>query len=534
VAGGSIAPLVPGDHNMKNVSIRTGLLVILAIFGVMIVAGGMAGVASLRAANRSTDRVHTISARCILLNDAYKDMTRARSALVRAYSSAREVAGATPNTSAIGSAQTSINKSMAQLQAFADAPGFEGQDDALRQSIVQLARDHTDAVQRALEALRANDPGKYAAINTKDITATGTAYSVAVEKFQKQANELAQAETDLGDARYQLIVRLVVFGVLVALALIIAVHFALRALVVRPLTEAVSLLDKVADGDLTISIAATGSNEVGRLLVAIARMKEGLTRTVRQVLTSSDSVNVGAQEIAAGNLDLSSRTEQQSAALEETAASMKELTSTVTNNAENARAASSLADDAAQLATRSGEVVRSVVSTMNDINQSATRMADIIGTIDGIAFQTNILALNAAVEAARAGEQGRGFAVVAGEVRTLAQRSAGAAREIRTLINDSLTRVQSGNAQVAQAGAAIDETVVAVRRVAGIVQEISAESGEQATGIVQIGQAVAQMEQVTQQNAALVEQAAAAAGSLEAQARQLENAVSSFRLVPQT
>ncbi|WP_118179166.1 methyl-accepting chemotaxis protein [Paraburkholderia phosphatilytica] len=515
---------------MKNISIRTGLLAILAIFGAMIVGGGMAGIASLHAANRSTDRVHTISARCILLNDAYKDMTRARSALVRAYSTAREEPGASPNTKAIDSAQASIDKSMAQLRSFASAPSFDGQDDALQQSIVQLARAHTDTVQRALDALRANDPAKYAAINAKDITASGAAYSVVVEKFQKQANELAQTETDLGDARYQLIVKLVVCGVIVALGLIVAVHFALRALVVRPLTEAARLLDKVADGDLTIAIAAAGNNEVGRLLVAITRMKEGLARTVRQVLSSSDSVNVGAQEIAAGNLDLSSRTEQQSAALEETAASMKQLTSTVASNAENARAASTLASDAAQLAMRSGDVVRSVVTTMNDIKEGSTRMADIIGTIDGIAFQTNILALNAAVEAARAGEQGRGFAVVAGEVRALAQRSASAAREIRTLIDDSRARVQSGNAQVAQAGAAIDETVEAVRRVAGIVQEISAESSEQATGIVQVGQAVAQMEQVTQQNAALVEQAAAAAGSLEAQARQLEDAVSSFRL----
>lgn len=202
----------------------------------------------------------------------------------------------------------------------------------------------------------------------------------------------------------------------------------------------------------------------------------------------------------------------------------------MTNNAANARQASTLAITAAEIATRSGEVVRGVVSTMNEITDSSAKIAEIIGTIDGIAFQMNILALNAAVEAARAGEQGRGFAVVAGEVRALAGRSAAAAREVRTLINASLSTVQSGNALVAHAGVTIDDTVDAVRQVASIVQAISAESTEQASGIVQIGQAVSQMEQVTQQNAALVEQAAAAAASLEAQARHLEEAVAAFRL----
>ncbi|WP_414441915.1 methyl-accepting chemotaxis protein [Burkholderia sp. 22PA0106] len=513
---------------MKNVSIRTGLLFILALFGTMIVVGGVAGVVSLHAANHSTNRVHAISSRVILLNDAYKDMTRARSALVRAYSTAREQSSV--NTAAIDSGQGSIDKSSTELKAFADARPIDGQDAALLQDIVQLGRAHTATVQAGLDALRANDPTKYSALNATDITTSGAAYSVALERFQKQANQLAQDEAEQEAARYQIVLALVVIGVAIALALVVAVHFALRRNVVRPLEDAAQLLGKVADGDLDLSIPAGGNNEVGRLLAAIARMQSGLTRTVRQVLSSSDSVNVGAKEIAAGNLDLSSRTEEQSAALEETAASMKELTDTVTRNADNARTASSLASEAAQLATRGGDMVGSVVTTMNEISTGSTRMADIIGTIDGIAFQTNILALNAAVEAARAGEQGRGFAVVAGEVRVLAQRSAGAAREIRELIDASLGRVQAGNAQVAQAGTAITETVEAVRRVAGIVQEISAESSEQASGIVQIGQAVAQMEQVTQQNAALVEQAAAAAGSLETQARQLEAAVSSFRL----
>ena len=519
---------------MKNLSIRTALLAILAAFAAMIVGGGVAGIVALGAANASTERVHTISARCILLNDAYKDMTRARAALTRAYSTARENPASGVNTGAIDSATTSLKHSVAQLQTFADSPPFAGQDEALQQTILQSARDHAQIVQRALEALRANNPEAYAAINAKDITSSGAAYSAAVEQFQRQANQLAQQESDAEQDRYALIVKLVAAGVLCALGLIVAVHYALRSNVIRPLTEAASLLGRVADGDLTIGAkTAAGNNEVGRLFAAIARMQEGLTRTVLQVRISSDAVNLGAQEIAAGNMDLSSRTEQQSAALEETAASMEELTSTVTHNSDNAGEARQLASNAADLAIRSGDVVQGVVATMNEISSSSAKMADIVAVIDGIAFQTNILALNAAVEAARAGEQGRGFAVVASEVRALAQRSASAAKEIKALIGDSHGKVEAGNSLVTQAGGAISETVAAVRRVAEIVQEIATASAEQTTGIVQVGQAVSQMEQVTQQNAALVEQAAAAAGSLEAQARQLEEAVSSFRLLQQ-
>ena len=515
---------------MKNISLRTGLSLILAIFAAMIIGGGIAGVVSLRKSSLSTERVHTISARCIALDNAYMEMARARSKLGRVYGSMRESPDARLDRTTLDSAAASVRKSMSQFQAFVAAPPFDGQDNVLHDAVLHAAQDHAQAMQRAIDALRANDPAAYAAINTKDVTSSGARYSDVVDKFQKQANELAQAETDLDNSRYELIVKLVVLGVLIAIGLTIAVHFALRAFVVKPLIDAAVLLDKVANGDLTVTIAGAGNNEVGRLLLSITRMKTGLTHTVRQVLNSSDSVNVGAQEIAAGNLDLSSRTEEQSAALEETAASMDELTSNVARNAESTKEASALANTAADLATRSGNVVRGVVSTMNDISDSSSKMTDIIGTIDGIAFQTNLLALNAGVVAARAGEQGRGFAVVAGEVRALAQRSSSAAREIRSLIDDSLTKVQSGNEQVTQAGAAIDDTVAAVRRVAAIIEGISTESAEQATGIVQIGQAVSQMEQVTQQNAALVEQAAAAAASLEAQARQLQEAVSSFRL----
>jgi methyl-accepting chemotaxis protein len=321
-----------------------------------------------------------------------------------------------------------------------------------------------------------------------------------------------------------------VIGVIGALCLIVVTHLALRRIVIDPLKRAVASLDKIAANDLTIAIPQSGQNEIGQLFDAMRRMQHGLSDTVMNVRSSCDAINTGAREIAAGNIDLSSRTEEQSASLEETAASMEELTSTVRQNADNAQQASKLAATAADVAQRGGEVVGRAVVTMNAISTSSNRIAEITGMIDGIAFQTNILALNAAVESARAGEHGRGFAVVATEVRTLAQRSANAAKEIKTLIGTSVHDVQLGNGLVAQAGNTMTEIVDAVQKVASLMNEITAASIEQSAGIAQVGKAVSQMDQVTQQNAALVEQAAAAASSLEQQAKQMADAVAAFQL----
>ena len=305
--------------------------------------------------------------------------------------------------------------------------------------------------------------------------------------------------------------------------------WALRRSITVPLMRAIEQAEHITQGDLTHTIQVDRADETGRLLQALQRMQESLQKMVGQVRSGSDSIASATQQIAAGNADLSQRTEQQASALEETASSVEELTSIVRQNADNARQASTLAGNASDIAVKGGEVVGRVVDTMAGINDSSKKIADIIGVIEGIAFQTNILALNAAVEAARAGEQGRGFAVVAGEVRSLAQRSATAAKEIKELIGDSVGRVRNGSALVAEAGSVIEEVVVAVRRVTDIMGEISAASDEQSSGIEQVNQAVNQMDEVTQQNAALVEQAAAAALSLEEQAQLLRNAVATFR-----
>ncbi|WP_454766244.1 methyl-accepting chemotaxis protein [Cupriavidus campinensis] len=513
---------------MNNLSIRHGLLATLVVFGLMILFGAALGVSELRAASVASERIHAVATRALQINDAYKEMTRARSALARAYSSAKE-SGAV-DTDAIASAGKWIRKSADALAAFEKAELFEGQDTSTREDIASAGRAHADAVQRALEALRNNDTAAYAAINDKDVTASGAKYSAGVERLQQLAEKLNADALVTGNHRFNIVVVLVGVGLTASVLLIVAVHLALRRLVVAPLNEACQLIMRVADGDLTMTVPPAGKNEIGQLLAALARMREGLTETVTKVRAGSDAVTIGAREIAAGNTDLSSRTEEQSSALEQTAASMEQLTSTVGNNAESASRASALARDAADLAQRGGDVVRGVVQTMSDINTSSQKIVDIIGVIDGIAFQTNILALNAAVEAARAGEQGRGFAVVAGEVRALAQRSAGAAKEIKTLIDSSVERVDAGSAQVEHAGSTIGEIVGAVRRLADTVNEISAASQEQSTGIAQVSEAVSQMEQVNQQNAALVEQAAAAADSLESQANQLAAAVTVFRL----
>ncbi len=316
---------------------------------------------------------------------------------------------------------------------------------------------------------------------------------------------------------------------LVCASSVVVCFFVCRS-VIRPIRQAVDVAQEVAAGNLSAAIEFRGRDEMAQLLQALQVMQQRLADVVARVREGSESVAVASAEIAQGNQELSARTERQASSLEETAASMEELGSTVQQTADHARQASQLAQNASAVAEQGGQVVSRVVDTMKGINDSARRIHDIIGVIDGIAFQTNILALNAAVEAARAGEQGRGFAVVAAEVRALAQRSAGAAREIKQLISDSVSRVEHGSSLVDQAGTTMIEVVEAIRTVTRIIGEISSASSEQSTGVAQVGEAVVHMDQTTQQNAALVEQMAAAAASLKAQSRELVQTVSVFRL----
>ena len=299
--------------------------------------------------------------------------------------------------------------------------------------------------------------------------------------------------------------------------------------ITRPIREAVDIAETVASGDLTRSIVVSSNDELGALLKALKNMNDSLVTIVSQVRIGTDTIATASSQIAAGNLDLSSRTTQQASSLEETASSMEELSATVKQNADNALQANQLAVSASNVAVKGGAVVSQVVDTMGSINDSAKKIVDIIGVIDGIAFQTNILALNAAVEAARAGERGRGFAVVASEVRSLAQRSAGAAKEIKILIDNSVESVNIGTRLVDEAGTTMEEVVASVRRVTDIMGEITAASQEQTFGIDQVHQAISQMDQVTQQNASLVEEAAAAAESMQDQA-DLAHVVSVFKL----
>ena len=356
------------------------------------------------------------------------------------------------------------------------------------------------------------------------------ALSAAVEKALKFQDAGSAADYQGSQATYKQTRSAVIALLVTALVLGAGFAFLITRSIVHPLREAVHATRQAAQGDLSTRIAVRGNDEIGELLGALATMTESLAHIVGQVRTSSDSIATGATQIATGNADLSQRTEEQASNLQQTAASMEQLSSTVQANAQTARQATQLASAASQAAGKGGVAVRQVVTTMDDIASSSKKITDIIGVIDGIAFQTNILALNAAVEAARAGEQGKGFAVVATEVRSLAGRSAEAAKEIKLLISASVEKIEAGTRQVGDAGSTMTDIVEQVKRVSDLIAEIGAATAEQTQGIGQVSDAVGQLDQVTQQNAALVEESAAAADSLNQQAMRLVEAVSVFKL----
>jgi methyl-accepting chemotaxis protein-1 (serine sensor receptor) len=385
-------------------------------------------------------------------------------------------------------------------------------------------------LQPALTALRASDYEQTLKVIVEKIRPDFDTARDKLTPLIKLQVDAAKIEYETADASFKTIRIFAISAIL--LGLLFAASFGLSILrsITVPLRRAADVTEAIAQGDLTQSVDTSGTNEISVLMTAVNHMQTSLAGVVSHVRQGSESVATASAEIAQGNQDLSNRTESQASALEQTAASMEELSSTVKQNADNARQANQLAMSASTVAVQGGEVVAQVVDTMKGINEASRKISDIISVIDGIAFQTNILALNAAVEAARAGEQGRGFAVVASEVRSLAGRSAEAAKEIKTLINASVERVEQGTTLVDQAGTTMQEVVSSIRRVTDIMGEISAASNEQSQGVSQVGDAVTQMDQVTQQNAALVEEMAAAASSLRSQAQELVQTVAVFKL----
>ncbi|MEN5164746.1 methyl-accepting chemotaxis protein [Achromobacter kerstersii] len=513
---------------LVNLKVRTCIVLVLLLFtSAMFISNGVAWM-GLNSSNEKLERVNdAYSNQGTQLNRAYAAFLRGRLLLATSLMDMQQ--GKTEQANAQAKrAETLMQEGRQSLDAFRKSPRMAGSEAAVAK-LEAGYKQFDDVYKRQAAALSSMAIQEYLDLNdsgSKANTEFREGVNGVLQFLDTRTDELVvQAETDHRISRTVTLAMLAI-----ALVLALGCWLFINRTVLRPLHQAGDHFDKISGGDFTGRIEVRSTNEIGQLFGAIKRMQESLTRTVATVRRGVDEINVGAREISAGNTDLSSRTEQQAASLEETAASMEQLASTVKQNADNARQANQLAASASDVAERGGSAVSEVVSTMQGISASSRKISEIVSVIDGIAFQTNILALNAAVEAARAGEQGKGFAVVAGEVRSLAQRSAQAAKEIKGLIEDSVTKVGAGSQQVERAGATMQEIVASVKRVTDIMGEISAASEEQSSGIDQVNRAVSQMDEVTQQNAALVEEAAAAAGSLQEQAQRLAEAVSVFKI----
>ena len=511
---------------LNNVTIKIRLTVVLAILSLMMIVLGSAGMSSLSNTNGSLQTVYEDRLVALgQLQDVIRSMNRAQIAMAHA---------ALEGPAALPAMVNTVEEASASVEKVWKSYAATSMTDEEKALVKRYSAAHdaylAEGLQPALAAARAGDLEKMKSVMKG-------AMSERFLPVRDSINRLVQLQMDVGKQVYEssqasyASFRLLVIGILAGgLALAAGIGWWLVRSISGPLDRAVSIAEAVAAGDLTQHIEVGSQDETGKLLAALREMNRSLVGIVGNVRQATDSIGTASSEIASGNMDLSARTEQQAGSLEETASSLEELTSTVRQNADNAKQANQLAGSASEVARRGGEVVSQVVDKMSAINESAYKIVEIISVIDGIAFQTNILALNAAVEAARAGEQGRGFAVVASEVRNLAQRAGNAAKEIKQLIDNSVSQVEEGSRLAGQAGSTMTEVVNSVQRVTDIIGEISAASGEQSAGLQQINQAVVQMDSATQQNAALVEQAAAAAGALQEQAASLSQAVSVFRL----
>lgn len=520
---------------LNRMNIVKKILIVLGLFGLLQIACGGLFFNALKQEKDNLQVLQTLREKQESLNDSWIALLSTRNTLNRAGSSyvmqSSQMVNSMANSKAVDDLLAMATESLGVAQKkWADyEASLTTQDDEAES---RLIKQKYDALQGAMSALiRMLKAGDLQGFYDQPTQGYQDEFQKQFDLYTKKHAEQYQVAIDNSESSYQMAIA-VLAGVLTgSIILILVVWIGIRSTLLTPLKHLIESIRHIAGGDLMRKINVYGTNEMGQLAESLRHMQGELARTVGDVRNSANSIYSGASEISIGNNDLSSRTEQQAASLEETAASMEQLTATVKQNAENARQASQLALSASDTARRGGKVVDNVVQTMSEIAGSSQKIADITSVIDGIAFQTNILALNAAVEAARAGEQGRGFAVVAGEVRNLAQRSAQAAKEIKLLIEDSVSRVDTGSTLVESAGETMGEIVNAVTRVTDIMGEIASASDEQSRGIDQVGLAVAEMDRVTQQNAALVEESAAAAAALEEQASHLTKAVSVFRIV---
>ena len=515
---------------MKNLKVSTRLTLLVSVLSLLLVGIGLLGLYGISRSNAA-------------LKTVYEDRTVALGqlgqidSLTLASRLALNVAMDAPSAEVQAQRTAEIDGNLAKvgkLWAAYMATTLTPEEAVLAKKLgTDLQRLNQEALVPAVVAVRANDTKESQRLVVEKLRPLAAPYDQNIDELMQMQTDIAKSEYEAAVVAYDRIRNASIVAIAAGLLFAVSFGFALvrnlgRQLGAEP-GEAAALAQSVAAGDLSVQIHLRHGDTTS-LMAQLKTMQESLAKVVTHVRQNADGVATASAQIAQGNQDLSSRTEEQASALEETAASMEELSSTVKQNADNARQGNQLAQSASTVAIRGGEVVGQVVDTMKGINESSRKISDIISVIDGIAFQTNILALNAAVEAARAGEQGRGFAVVASEVRSLAGRSAEAAKEIKSLISDSVQRVEQGTALVDQAGATMTEVVGSIRRVTDIMGEISAASTEQSAGVSQVGEAVTQMDQATQQNAALVEQSAAAAESLKAQAQQLVQAVAVFKL----